>query len=170
MSKTRATELADTFSKRELPQSLSGLPIAGVTTEIGEWTRFFNNDDPQSDSGDKEMADPGAMEQICNGNPATAIYCQTTSGKPWFNVTREGRAQKLMSPCTLQNGLVCRNSDNSDGCLDYMVQLLCPKRVPAPLRTVGTVPLQLTLSNVTECGRPHVNKLCWHAHVCVYGL
>ena len=118
-SKAKATELADTFSKRELPQSLSGLPIAGVTTKVGEWTRLFNNDDPQSDGGDEEMASPGDMEQICNGHPATAIYCQTTFGKPWFNVSDEGQAQTLMSPCTLKNGLVCRNIDNSDGHLDH---------------------------------------------------
>ena len=108
-SRQRAVELADVFSKRELPQSLSGFPIAGMTTTPGGyWTDFSNVDDPKSGDGDREnmvggkplsaacsMDGLGAMQRRSASNKTatdmtlerrtmpTAIYCETSSGKPW---------------------------------------------------------------------------------------
>ena len=164
-SRVKAAHLAAIFAARELPQSLSGFPIAGVSTEPGVWTDFFNEDDPASGGGDDES---GEVLLGCNGTAPSAIYCvEASGGQPWFK-RGDGNGQNLESPCTLADGLVCRNSANSEGCDDYMVQLLCPVRAAtsaptapptasptmAPREESDPVVALAIIGNTSECGGP----------------
>ena len=145
----------------------------------------------------------------------SGLYCRTVDdGKPWYEA-----GDVLRSRCTMENGLLCVNSDNIAAtgrpCRDYEVEVFCPEVAVTPHTAspytvapispfdgckavlcsghgqcqqdaaglgrcmcdrgwiggqCSTVPLQLTLSNVTECGGPHASYHFWHAYVGVRGM
>ena len=69
--------------------------------------------------------------ELCNGRNPIGINCATTDGQPWYMT-----GEKFVHRCTVNDGIECKDADNSNGCSDYAIQFLCPLeqvRTEAPI-------------------------------------
>ena len=133
------------------------LQVTKPFANLGEWSEWFDLDDPSTGDGDAELI--GQIDAPCGDGSLSSIHCETTGGLPW----RQG-SQQLAVPCSLEEGgLVCLTKDNPAGCLDYRVRFACdmprtpPSLAPTPAPTPTPTPMPTTRAP-TGVPSPEDNK------------
>lgn len=86
---------------------------------------FYNTHAAPKGIGDNESiaAVRSTYKELCSGLTPSRIYCRAVDGTAWFET-----GQQLALPCTVSDGLLCRNEDNKESCLDYEIRVraCCP--------------------------------------------
>jgi len=85
------------------------------------WTNWKDRDNP-SGTGDWETRVD--FSDVCSA--PLAAQCQTTGGIDWINVN------EVNIICTPEDGAICQNVYNPQGCSDYIVRFCCPSTTPKP--------------------------------------
>ena len=121
------------------------------------WTNWKDRDNP-SGTGDWETRVD--FPDICSA--PLAAQCQTTGGVDWANVN------EVNVLCTPENGAICQNAYNPQGCSDYIVRFCCPSTTPPPILINVTANIT-TYENGTNNTMPPINTTINTAVNCTLG-
>ena len=141
-------------TKIEAVLNLTVLQVTKPFGNLGEWSEWFDLDDPTTGGGDAELI--AQIDTPCGDGSVSGIHCETTDGLPWRQAS-----QQLAVPCSIeQGGLVCLTKDNPAGCLDYRVRFACdmpttpPSLAPTPAPTVTPTPMPTLVPTRAPTGVP----------------
>ena len=115
---------------------------------------FYNTHAAPKGIGDNESiaAVRSTYKELCSGLTPSRIYCRAVDGTAWFET-----GQQLALPCTVSDGLLCRNEDNKESCLDYEIRV----RACCPLSA-------LSLSLLFSDFPPFCSLSCWCEPSCMH--
>ncbi|CAH1797606.1 unnamed protein product, partial [Owenia fusiformis] len=102
--------------------------LCPMNTPTASWSSWIDRDDASGtgDWEDRENLENGLGASMPCQNPI-AIGCRTVGTH--IPASKTNQVFMTTADCSVQGGLVCRNSDQTGGfgCLDYEVRYLCPK-------------------------------------------
>ena len=101
------------------PPGYTGPTPAITSCTKSHWSAWINRDNPSIGNGDYESFTNTEKAAFCIGGIVNRIECITSDG-----IASYSSGEQIM--CSLQNGLVCNNSDNAPlPCSDYKIRYFC---------------------------------------------
>lgn len=94
-------------------------PTPSPTTCVSGWSKWINNDTPDTGEGDHETMSTAEKMAFCPGGKIIDVECATTGDMP-YDQTGE------IASCYPDTGFTCNTMDNFDmPCQDYKIRYMC---------------------------------------------